>query len=846
MNAPIDEFLVALARDSAAAAVLVVLVLATQWLFRRQLAPRWQGALWLVVLVRLLPLSVTSETSIFNLLPPWNVPPVSFHATAKPLDVTNPSPAAMATVADAPIASIAAIAPDLEPGVELEPRNFLAGWSWSTVVFLVWLSGVLLLVGYVMITALALSRSLRGRQPIDDPAVRATLADCCVRMGIRRAPVLIDCGIIRTPALHGLIRPRLLLPPGFAKRYSSEERRFIFLHELAHLRRHDLLLNWVVTVLQIVHWFNPLVWFGFARWRVDREIACDAMALEAAGGQSNRAYGHTILRLLENFSYPNSRIGLVGILEDKRQLRRRLEMITHFTPNRRPFLVAGLITVLSLLGLTDAQMTPATGSATTARRQQTSSSAVPTALNSSSAVTVDVGAPSQPVGAPTAEHPARRRTDVARLQSSLPATATTVTVRPPTNRPVVFLLNSSESMLADLDVPQQPGATQTADSRFFERGRTYTANQYSGSDDEKRAAPKWLRGIQALEQMLNELPADTAFQVALYSDDRVEIAGSRTDPNDRQAIASSLARVRQVIPQGLANLESAFNVVADTFEASPPQRVVLITDGLPTTSASQPSTHLVSQSSRIQAFESATKRLPPRVPIHTVLLSTLPGDPAAAGLYWTLAHATRGGLTVPARTGIEPRTHLAFVIDSSGSMRNPKNGGLWPIVISTIESTLDAHPHLTGVQVLDGDGRFLLARRGNGLAAWAANTAETRSTIKDILRGYAQDTVSNPIPGVLNAIRFLYDKSAPEMRMGIYLLGDEFNSSDPAGLVLDRIDSLNPRDGSGRRAIMINAIGFPTTIRTRFSMGNTGLRFANLMRLLTYDHDGGFVALPEL
>ncbi|MGH7957165.1 MAG: hypothetical protein ACREH8_09145 [Opitutaceae bacterium] len=82
--------------------------------------------------------------------------------------------------------------------------------------------------------------------------------------------------------------------------------------------------------------------------------------------------------------------------------------------------------------------------------------------------------------------------------------------------------------------------------------------------------------------------------------------------------------------------------------------------------------------------------------------------------------------------------------------------------------------------------------------------------------------------------------------MGVYLLGDEYNSSDGAGVALDRIDALNPRDASGRRPVIINAIGFPTTVRYRFSMGNTGLRFANLMRLLTYEHDGSFIALPEL
>jgi hypothetical protein len=179
-------------------------------------------------------------------------------------------------------------------------------------------------------------------------------------------------------------------------------------------------------------------------------------------------------------------------------------------------------------------------------------------------------------------------------------------------------------------------------------------------------------------------------------------------------------------------------------------------------------------------------------------------------------------------------------------MRDPNTGGVWPIVLTTIEASLDLHPQLVGLQLIDGDGRFLLRRRGTGAAGWAPDTPETRESIKTLLRRYNQDTVSNPVPGIYNAIRFLHDKAAPDMRMGIYVLGDEFNSSDRAGVVLDRINTLNPRDAAGRRLITISAIGFPTTIRHQFSMGNTGLRFANLMRLLTQDHDGSFVALPEL
>jgi hypothetical protein len=191
--------------------------------------------------------------------------------------------------------------------------------------------------------------------------------------------------------------------------------------------------------------------------------------------------------------------------------------------------------------------------------------------------------------------------------------------------------------------------------------------------------------------------------------------------------------------------------------------------------------------------------------------------------------------------------YIAIIVDTSGSMRDPNHGGLWPIVIRTIENVLDVYPTIDGIQLIDGDGRFVLGRRNaSGTSAWLADTPQTRDSIKRTLRRYDQDTVSNPVPGIYNAMRFLYDKENPKMRMGIFVFGDEFNSADSADTVIRRLEELNPADEGGNRKVTINAVGFPTTIRYQFSMGNTGLRFANLMRTVTYLHGGAFIALQDL
>lgn len=378
MNA--QDYLPGLGRISLQAGVLVLLVLLAQGIFRRQLTARWRCALWLLVMVRLLlPFSPGSAASIFNLLPPWtNHAVTSAPTTLAPATVTpaaplvfgkpTPETPVLAIQPAPPSESALALTPTTELGqaslsppktsaapaaVQLSP---VGATSWLATLFWVWFAGALLLTGYIAATSLRLAWRCRGLPALTDAAALAVLDECGRRLGVRGRLTVVECSEVASPALFGLFRPRLLLPPGFTQSFSPQELRFVFLHELAHLRRWDLPLNWLVAVLQIFHWFNPLVWFGFARWRLDRELACDALAIEAAGADQHREYGRTILHLLENLTPRTAMPGLVGILENKHQLRRRIGMIANFRPGNRwglPSVV--LLLVLALVGLTDAQ-----------------------------------------------------------------------------------------------------------------------------------------------------------------------------------------------------------------------------------------------------------------------------------------------------------------------------------------------------------------------------------------------------------------------------------------------------------------------------------------------------------
>ena len=367
------QFLSALGRISVQAGVLVLVVLLAQWFFRRRLTPRWRCALWLLVVVRLmLPLSLNSPTSIFNWLPDWNgrttpaplssrvvnvtPPPVSLETSFGGLVdqpvVTKEIPSAQSVVG---VETAKATGPLVSVGTNIKPPA-TRQISWITVAIVIWFVGVVVLLTHILVSSVRLARRFAHLPPMTDPAVLAVLEDCRKLLGVRARLVVVESGDVSSPALQGLISPQLLLPPKITGNFSLRELRHIFLHELAHVKRRDLWLNWLVALLQVAHWFNPLVWLGFARWRADRELACDAMALEAAGTEHCRAYGLTILRLLENFTHQTAAPGMIGILEDKRQLKRRIEMIARFKPSPHwsvPALV--LVGVIAAGCLTDPQ-----------------------------------------------------------------------------------------------------------------------------------------------------------------------------------------------------------------------------------------------------------------------------------------------------------------------------------------------------------------------------------------------------------------------------------------------------------------------------------------------------------
>jgi beta-lactamase regulating signal transducer with metallopeptidase domain/Tol biopolymer transport system component len=355
------------------ASVLVLLVLLAQWLFRARLTPSWRHALWWLVLIRLLlPVVPASPFSIFN----WaRVETVNEEGTrfesvlgrqpGSPGPANAPGGLPRGPESGAPDAPVESAPPRTDssaaPAVgatATSPRARSAALPaeyalWGA--FGIWLAGVVFLGARLVLGNWGFARRLRRRSPITDPALLTLLEECCRVARVRSSPVLIEASDVDSPALFGCFQVKLLLPPKVVRTFSPAELRHVFLHELSHVRRGDVPANWLMALVQIAHWFNPVIWFAFSRMRMDRELACDALALSVVKEQENQRYGQTIIKLLEGFVRPAAVPGLVGILETQHQMKRRMSMIATFKKaNRWPVVAVAAFAGLALIALTDA------------------------------------------------------------------------------------------------------------------------------------------------------------------------------------------------------------------------------------------------------------------------------------------------------------------------------------------------------------------------------------------------------------------------------------------------------------------------------------------------------------
>lgn len=331
------------------AAIVIALIMMIRLIFGDRLPAKWQHALWFLLVVRLvLPLNLPTPFSLFNLTdkvpyrpaPPahlnieYSLPPVEKPAVLS-FEVTrrqNPQ--------------------DSDNEVLVQSYSF----SFMDIAGLMWLLGLAFLLFYAAGLNLATWLRFRKARQIEEARFNRILKSSQRKLDVKKHIRLFQIDKTTSPFWFGQFRPRIYFPSALVESLSDKDLEHIFLHELAHFKRKDIWVSLMQTLLQAAHWFNPLIWYSFAKMRNDREIACDEMVLNALGQNRSEAYGLTLISLLR---YAN-RSGLmpvtVGLADTQEDIRHRIDRIANFSIKSKwwEVLMFFIVLIISLLALTSA------------------------------------------------------------------------------------------------------------------------------------------------------------------------------------------------------------------------------------------------------------------------------------------------------------------------------------------------------------------------------------------------------------------------------------------------------------------------------------------------------------
>ena len=188
--------------------------------------------------------------------------------------------------------------------------------TWEGAIFLVWLIVVaimgLLLLRQVFAVGKLVSSAKQANWIMND-----SLEYCCKCVGVKRKVRLKLSANGAGPAVCGLFWPVILVPQNLARNFGSRYLRVVLLHELSHIKRGDLWVNLTQTVLQVVYFYNPLLWLANSIIRKVREQAVNETVL-AAVGEHTRWYPDTLGAIAKlAFKPPALSVGLIEKMENR-------------------------------------------------------------------------------------------------------------------------------------------------------------------------------------------------------------------------------------------------------------------------------------------------------------------------------------------------------------------------------------------------------------------------------------------------------------------------------------------------------------------------------------------------
>lgn len=337
---------------SVISSIFIVLTHLIYSLSKDRYTVKWKYYIWLILAIRLLiPLDISIKSLSFN-VPTFqdsirnNEVSINENYRNESLNhtfdnLTNTVNSNIINTSNQPMENTT----HKEQTTDIESTKIVRTFSLHQMIFIVWLSGVLALIGIDILKYCLFKRKLaRWSLLINKVQYNDVLSDSLNKMNVKKQISLYVSKAINTPMLAGLINPTIYIPH---ENYSPEELEIIIKHELIHYKRRDLLYKLLLMLAKDVHWFNPFVHFMVIEANKDLEFICDEEVVKNKDLEYRKRYSKI---LLDSASVAKSQVHLAtGIFGGAKTIKRRFVNILNMGQYKKGYKFTAVIALLLIV-----------------------------------------------------------------------------------------------------------------------------------------------------------------------------------------------------------------------------------------------------------------------------------------------------------------------------------------------------------------------------------------------------------------------------------------------------------------------------------------------------------------
>lgn len=328
---------------SISASIIILIVIGIRALIKNNINPSILYYMWFIVIIKLImPNGPESQISIYNVFSSNEVSVIDRVNKVEPINITN----------DINVETILKESKNEIYQTSTDNKiDYLTLKEW---LFIIWIIGIGLLLIKSIYSYFTLRKYIRLKKNHND-IKESILLEALKILSFKSKVNIIISDKFESPALFGIVKPKIIIPSTIIENSTREELKYILLHELIHLKRKDNIIIWILLIIKTMYWFNPIVIMAIKLMQQDCEISCDGNVLNKVEDKESTEYGMAILKVFSFINRNKTYIGTTTMVRNKKDVKERIDMISRNKKYGFKTLIAGVVIIglLGAIGLTN-------------------------------------------------------------------------------------------------------------------------------------------------------------------------------------------------------------------------------------------------------------------------------------------------------------------------------------------------------------------------------------------------------------------------------------------------------------------------------------------------------------